>query len=227
MDYSTYQVTVVNALSDLYSRTISYLPNLLAAIIVLIVGWIIGLFLGKLIQRILQVIKIDQLANQLGLNNLSQKTGRKLSLSALGGWIIKWFFFLGSFLAAANILGLNEVSTFLYQDVLTYAGHVVIAMAILLLGLLAANFFSGIVTGTVRASGLHKGDVLGAVTRWAIIIFSIIAALAQLQIATAFLQDLFRAVVAMLAIAGGLAFGLGGQAHAKKALDYIEDNLKQ
>src|SRR6185437_3718896 len=135
MDYSTYQVTVVNALSDLYSRTISYLPNLLAAIIVLIVGWIIGLFLGKLIQRILQVIKIDQLANQLGLNNLSQKTGRKLSLSALGGWIIKWFFFLGSFLAAANILGLNEVSTFLYQDVLTYAGHVVIVIAILLLGI--------------------------------------------------------------------------------------------
>ena len=226
MDYSTYQVTVVNALSDLYAKTISYLPNLVAAIIVLIVGWIIGLFLGKLVEKILQTIKIDHLANQIGLQNLSQKTGRKLSITALGGWLVKWFFFLGSFLAAANILGLNDVSTFLYQDVLTYAGHVVIAMAILLLGILAANFFSDIVVSTVRASGLHKGDALGAITRWAILIFTVIAALAQLQIATAFLQDLFRAVVAMLAIAGGLAFGLGGQAHAKKALDSIESGLK-
>jgi hypothetical protein len=48
----------------------------------------------------------------------------------------------------------------------------------------------------------------------------------QLQIATAFLQDLFRAIVAMLAIAGGLAFGLGGKDTAKKVLDNIENELK-
>jgi len=63
-------------------------------------------------------------------------------------------------------------------------------------------------------------------TKWLILIFTVIAALSQLQIATSFLQDLFRAVVAMFAIAGGLAFGLGGKDHAKKWLDAIEDSLK-
>jgi hypothetical protein len=69
------------------------------------------------------------------------------------------------------------------------------------------------------------GGALGWLTQWAIIIFAVIAALSQLQLATAFLQDLFRAIVAMLAIAGGLAFGLGGKDHARKILDEIENGL--
>jgi len=226
MDYTTYQAVVVQALADLYSKTLTYLPNLVAAIIIVIIGWLLAIFLSKAVYKILEIIKIDQLANQLGLKNLSEKAGRKLSLAALGAWLVKWFFFLGSFIAAADILGLQEVSTFLYQDVLGYAGYVITAMAILLLGILAANFFEGIVVATVKASGLHNGKSLGTITKWAILIFTLIAALSQLQIATAFLQDLFRAIVAMLAIAGGLAFGLGGRDHAKKVLDNIENGLK-
>ena len=226
MNYPTYQLMVVNALGDLYSKILTYLPNLVAAIIVLIVGWILAIFLSKLIVEVLEVIKVDLLANQLGLQNLGAKMEKKLSISALGGWLVKWFFFLGSFVAAADILGLNAVSSFLYQEVLSYAGQVIIAMAILLLGMLAANFFAGIVNSTVKASGLHKGEALGALTKWAILAFSVIAALSQLQIATAFLQDLFRAIIAMLAIAGGLAFGLGGQGTAKRILESAEESLK-
>ena len=221
----TYSSTVISSLQALYTKVAAWLPNLVVAIVVLILGWIIGIFLGNIVQKVLDAIKIDSFANQLGMKNLSERMGRKLSLAAFGGWLVKWFFFLGSFIAAADILGLQEVSTFLYQDVLSYAGHVVVAMAILLLGILAANFFSNIVSGTVKASGLHSGESLGAITKWAIVVFSVIAALSQLQIATEFLQDLFRAIVAMLAIAGGLAFGLGGKDHAKKVLDSIDNNL--
>lgn len=226
MDYVTYQEVVVQALGHLYDQTLSYLPNLVAAIIVLILGWVLATFLSKMIIKLLEMVKIDHLADQLGLKNLSEKVEKHLSLARFGGWLIKWFFFLGSFIAAADILGLEGVTSFLYQDVLNYAGHVVVAMAILLLGILAANFLSDIVVSTVKASGLHKGDSLGAMTKWAIIAFTIIAALSQLQVATAFLQDLFRAIIAMLAIAGGLAFGLGGKEHASKALDKIEQSLK-
>jgi hypothetical protein len=225
MAYQTYQVTVVSALSDLYSKTLTYLPNLAAAIIVLIVGWLVGIFLGKIVVKVLEMIKIDTLANQLGLDNLSNKTGRKLSLAKFGGWLIKWFFFLGSLVAAADILALPEVSRFLFEGVLGYAGHVVVAMAILLLGILAANFFSGLVGSAVKASGFNHHNTLASLTKWSITAFSVIAALSQLQIATTFLQDLFRAVVAMLAIAGGIAFGLGGRDNAKKVLDNIQNNL--
>ena len=226
MDYPTYQSMVVEALADLYAKVLTYLPNLIAAIIVLILGWVLATFLSKLVYKLLEMIKIDNLANQLGLKNLSDRVEKKLSLAGLGAWLVKWFFFLGSFIAAADILQLEGVTNFLYQDVLTYAGHVIVAMAILLLGILAANFLSDIIVTTVKASGLHKGDSLGAITKWAIIVFTVIAALSQLQVATAFLQDLFRAIIAMLAIAGGLAFGLGGKEHASKVLDKVEQSLK-
>ena len=122
------------------------------AIIVLIIGWLLAIFLSKVVVKILEAIKLDQLANQLGLKKLSEKVDKKLSLAALGGWLVKWFFFLGSFIAAADILGLQEVSTFLYQDVLNYAGHVIVAMAILLLGILAADFFAALVSGTTTTT---------------------------------------------------------------------------
>src|SRR3989344_3995744 len=227
MEYSSYQLTIVGSLQDLYDKVIAYLPNLVAAIIVLIIGWLLAMFLSKLVQKLLEMLKIDQLANQLGMDSLGEKMNKRLSLATFGGWLIKWFFFLGSFIAAADILGLSGVSSFLYQDVLAYAGHVVVAMAILLLGILAANFFGEIVSSAVRASGLHKAEALGSLTKWSIVVFAVIATLSQLQIATAFLQDLFTAVVAMLAIAGGIAFGLGGKEHASKVLDNIEDGLNK
>jgi hypothetical protein len=225
MNTLTYQETVWQALQQLYTKVVSFLPNLLVAIIVLILGWLIAIFLSKLVLKVLEVVKIDVLADQLGMKNLSEKVGKTLSLSKLGAWLVKWFFFLGSFIAAAEILGLSGVSSFLFTDVLSYAGNVVMAMAILLLGLLAANFFSGLVNHTVKASGWQYGGSLGAITKWAILIFTIIAVLSQLRIANEFIQDLFRAVIAMVAIAGGIAFGLGGKDHANKALDKIEEHL--
>ncbi len=222
----TYQTTVFSSLSNLYERVIWFLPNFLASLIVLILGWLLGSLLSSFVEKILNAIKIDQLANSLGLSTLGERVGKKLSLSAFGGWIVKWFFFLGSFIAAAEILGLNEVSRFFYEKVLTFGGQVIVAMAILLLGILAANFFSGLVGSSVKASGLNaSASALASITKWAIVIFAVIAALSQLQIATDFLIDLFRAIVAMLAIAGGIAFGLGGKEHAKKILDEVEEGL--
>ncbi len=223
--YSTYQVTVVRALQDLYSKTLTFLPNIVAAIIVVIIGWLLAMFLSKLVLKLLESIKIDHLANQLGLDTLSQRAEKKLSLARLGAWLIKWFFFLGSFIAAANILNLTEVSQFLYMKVVPFAGHVIVAMAVLLLGMLAANFFSDLVSTTVKASGFVSSSTLASITRWLIMLFAVIAALDQLQINTDYIDSLFKAIIAMVAIAGGIAFGLGGKDHAKKVLDEVERGL--
>jgi hypothetical protein len=223
--FSDYSVTVVDSLRTLYDRIILYLPNVVIALIVVILGWVIGSFLGSLVHRLLAMVGVDSAANQLGLSRLSARSGRSLSIARLGQWLVKWFFFLASFIAAADILGLDQVTAFFYNDVLGYAGHVIVAMAIMLLGLLAANFFSGIVESTVNASGLGSSRALASITRWAIVVFTVIAVLSELQIARSFLQNLFTAIIAMIALAGGLAFGLGGRDHAKKVLDRVEEGL--
>jgi hypothetical protein len=223
--YSNYPTVVQNSITDLYDRVIQYVPNLIGALIVLLIGWALGLFLGNIIKRGLQSIGIDGLGDQLGLKRLSERSGRSIRISHIVQWIIKWFFILASIIAAADILGLNTVSNFFYSDVLGYAGHVVIATAILMLGLLAANFFSNVVEGTVKAGGFESSRLLGSIARWSITTFAIIAALSELQIAQSFLNYLFLGVVVMFALAGGLAFGLGGKDHARKVLDYVERGI--
>ncbi len=213
------------SLQGLYDRLASFVPVLVVAIVVLILGWLVGMGLGNLVQKVLDLIKIDNLANSLGLDKLSARTGKKLSVASFGNWLVKWFFIIATFVAAADILGLSQVSAFLYGQVIPYFGNVIVAVAIMLIGMVAANFLQGVVRHSLHAGGLHTTDTLALITKWAVLIFAFLAALAELRVATAFVQDLFRAVVAMLAIAGGIAFGLGGRDHAKKTLDVIEKDL--
>lgn len=221
----TYSSAVSNSLSDLYARLINFLPNFLVAIILLIVGWIIAVFLAKLVKQALKSVKVDEVGDKLGLDVLSARTGVKMSISGAIAWIIKWFLLIAIFLAAADILGLTQISQFLNQ-VLLYIPNVVAAAAILLVGALVANFLSKLVRHSVQAAGLSSADLIGSVTQWAIMIFTVLATLAQLKVAEAFVQTLFTGIIAMLAIAGGLAFGLGGKEHASKVLDKVEKDVK-
>lgn len=221
---STGEVIAIS-LQGLYDRLFSFLPILVVAVVVLILGWIVGFALGNMVQKILEMIKIDNLANGLGMDRLSARMGKKLSVAVFGNWLVKWFFIIATFVAAADILGLSQVSAFLYGQVIPYFGNVIVAVAILLVGMVAANFLQGVVRHSLHAGGLHTSDTLALITKWAILVFAFLAAFSELGVATSFVQDLFRAFVAMLAIAGGIAFGLGGRDHAKKALDAIEKDL--
>ena len=216
---------IATSLQGLYDRIIGFLPILIVAIVVLILGWVIGAGLGNLVQKMLEAIKIDSLANSLGLDRLSARTGKKLSVSAFGNWLVKWFFIVATFVAAADILGLSQVSTFLYGEVIPYFGNVIVAVSILLVGMVAARFLQGVVTHSLQAGGLRTSDSLGLITKWAILIFALLAALSELNVAAGFIQELFKAIVWMLAGAGAIAFGMGGRDHAKKVLDSVQDDL--
>lgn len=218
---------VATSLQGLYDKLAAFLPVLVVGLVVLILGWIVGIGLGNLVGKLLEMLKVDNLANSLGLDKLSERMGKKLSVSGFGNWLVKWFFIIATFVAAADIFGLSNVSKFLYGDVIPYFGSVIVAVAIMLIGMVAANFLQGVVRHSLAAGGLHTSDTLALITKWAILIFAFLAALSELHVASGFVTDLFRAVVAMLAIAGGIAFGLGGKEHAKKILDHVEKDMSK
>jgi hypothetical protein len=224
-DYYNSTGAVADSLSDLYARFINFLPNFLFAVIVLIVGWVLASFAGKIIKQVLHSAKLDELGDKLGLDELSSRTGVKMSVSGTIAWVVKWFLLIAIFLAAADILGLDKIGEFLNQ-VLLYIPNVIAGAAILLIGTMVASFLAKLVRHSVQAAGLHSADMLASVTQWAIMIFTILATLNQLNVARGFVTTLFTGIIAMLAIAGGLAFGLGGRDHASKVLDKIEKDIK-
>src|SRR3990167_261621 len=111
---------IAQSVESLWEKIIGFVPALVVAIIVLVLGWVLGNGLGSLVQKILEAIKIDNLANSLGLDKLSARTGKKLSVAAFGNWLVKWFFIVATFVAAADILELSQVSSFLYTAVLPF-----------------------------------------------------------------------------------------------------------
>lgn len=226
-DTYTWGTVITSSLQNLYLRTMEVLPTLIMAVLILIFGWAIAILLGRLVGKVLELVKIDELADHLGLQKLSERVGRKLSISGFGNWLVKWFFMVATFVAASDLLGLSQVSQFLFGSVLPYFGNVIVAVAIMVIGTVAANFLQGIVRHSLKASNLGDFEFLGELTRWAILIFAFLAALSQLDVASDFMKDLFRGIVAMLAIAGGLAFGLGGRDHAKSFLDHVSKEMKK
>ena len=151
--YATnYSDAVAGSLQDLYARFLSFLPNFLVAVIVLIVGWVVASFVAKLLRQVLHSARLDELGDKLGLDQLSARTGMKLNVSGAIAWVVKWFVLIAIFLAAADILGLTQVSEFLNQ-VLLYIPNVVVAALILVIAALVADTVEKLVRGTVEAAG--------------------------------------------------------------------------
>jgi hypothetical protein len=215
---------VTASLQNVWNQLLNGLPTFVAALVVLIAGILIASFLGKLAKKLVSYAQVDSLVGKTGVQD---QLGTRISISDLIGWIVKWFFIIATLLAVVNILNIEQVTSFLEQ-VLLYIPNVIAAVIILALGLIAGNFFNDVVERATTASGMSNASVgaLSAIAKWAIVIFSLMAALVQLGIAAELIQILFTGFVAMLALAGGLAFGLGGREKASKWLDKVDRPLQ-
>lgn len=216
---------VLTPLENIWYRFLLFLPNLIGALLILLIGWIIAIGLDKLVTQLLKQIKLDSALNRLGTKTLLKKSGVDLEISDFIGGLVKWTILLVAFLAAADVLGLSKITDFLNQ-ILNYIPNVFVAIAILLIGMLAANFFAHVVRGGVGAAKVHLANFLAAITKWTIWIFTILVALNQLGIAAVIIDRLITAIFFMIAIAGGLAFGLGGQKAATDALDELQKEMR-
>jgi hypothetical protein len=213
-----------DSLLSLWVSLLAALPNVLGAAVVFVAGLIIAAALSQVVLKLVEILRLDDLAARLDLKAAMERVGLRLHVGRLLAWIVRWFFVIVALIAATDILGWNQVTDFLKQVVL-YIPNVIIAVIILLAGILLGNFVRNVVKSAVEAAKLQSADFLSGVAKWAIVVFSFMAALVQLQIAQQLISVLFTGLVAMLALAGGLAFGLGGKDHASRVLDRLRKDL--
>lgn len=227
MTIQNFWEAILASFQEVLTRLIRFIPNLLAAIIIFVIGYFVAILLGKVVDKLLRIIGIQRLAEKAGVDNWLSKINVKLDTSAFLGAVVKWIFYVVTFVAAINILKLTTVSEFLNQAV-SYIPSVIAAAAIVLVGGLLANFAGEAIRGILKTTEVEKyASLIANVTKYAIWIFTFIAALVQLGIAKELLTGLVTAVVYALALAFGLSFGLGGKDVATEIINKIKKNLEE
>ena len=197
---------------------ISVLPQIVVALIILLAGWIIGGVLKSVVISVFKTLKIDAALDAAGVDHLTEKAGYKLNSGRFVGALVKWFVIIVFFVAALDILNLDQVTSFLSQIVLGYLPLVIVSVLILFGGFILASFVEKLVVAGGRATNFASSTLLSKFAYYAIIIFTVLAALNQLQIAPELVQMLFGGLVFGLSLAFGLAFGLGGREEAARYL---------
>ncbi len=213
------------ALQNLWYGFAMFVPKLLIAVILFFIGWYIASIIGRAFAQVIGALKIDHLFRSAGIEKVLERAGTQLSVGGFIGAVVKWFIIVVFLMTSLQIVGLTQVNEFLRDVVISFVPQVLIAALVLILGSVLAEAARKLLSGSAKAAHVKSADMIGTIAFYAIWVFALIIALSQLGIAPAFMQILFTGIVFMLALAGGLSFGLGGKESAARTLDRVSSKM--
>lgn len=216
---------MARSLQNLWIDVVAFIPTLLGAIIVFIIGLIVASALGTLVGKIIGLLQIDSGLRKLGVGKYFERASVKLDTALFFDRVVFWFLVIAFLLAATDILQFFALSAFL-RDVLAYIPNIVIAVLIMLAAVILGNFVEKVVKGSVLSAKLHAASFLGALTWYSIVIFGFLAALSQLNVAVTIINTVITGLIAMIALAGGIAFGVGGKKYAEDLIDAFRKKIE-
>jgi len=215
-----------DALKGLWVGFIDFIPKIIGAIIIFLIGWLIAVVVGRIIAEILRRIKFNRIFENGSWKRALEKAEIKVDVSSFIGAIFKWVLVIVFLLAAVEILGLIQFASFL-QNVLNYLPNVIVASAIFVAAVIIADILEKVVRAAVESAKIGYGHIVGAIVKWSIWIFAILAILVQLKVTPSLIQIILQGVVGLIVIAGGLAFGLGGKEVAAEILQNLRKKFKE
>ena len=199
-----------------------FLPNILAAILILIIGWLIARVFRGAVRRGLQLIKFPTIAEKAGIDGFLQTGGVKQSSTDLVAVLVYWLVMLMVLLTTVNALRL-EMASQLLNEILLYIPNIIVAVIVLVVGLYAANFVAGLVRTAAANAGIAEAEVVAVVARYALIIFTFAIALNQLRIGEDIVANGFLILFGAACLAGALAVGLGSREVVAR---YMEERFR-
>ena len=205
---------------------VAALPKILAFVLILLVGWFLATLVEKVVAGILRTVHFNNLARRSGFADFVQRLGIETDASGFIGEVVKWFVRLIALVVAFDALGLPAVSDVLRQFLL-WLPNLVVAVVMLVIGGLAANALANLVRASTSKAGFSNPNAIAKVAQVAVWAFAIVVAVNQLGIAQTLVNTLFMAVVGAMALAAGLAFGLGGRDTAGEIVRNVYQRSKE
>ena len=217
---NTVNGVLISTLNNSVATIISFIPLFLSGFIILLIGIIVSTFLRKLVRGGLEFVKFESFLKKYGVPESKEAANWSTILSE----IVRWFIIIVFLIPTAQVWGLGKFVDVL-NNLLMYLPNVFIAVLLLLVGFVVSKLVYDLLVASLRGLSSESAKSIAMVGRWAVLIFVFLVVLNQLGIASDLIKILFSGVVAMIALAGGLAFGLGGKEAAKGVIDRVGKKL--
>jgi len=217
---------VFNAsLQSLWWGLVSFAPRFVIAIVFFVIGWVLGNLIAKALEQVFKSLRVDSLFKSVGAEDFFHKAGMSLNIGYFIGQVTKWFVIIVFLLPSLNLVGLNDIAAFLQYSVLSFLPRVVIAALILIIASIISEALSKAAVATGKSMNLRSAHMLGAVAKYSVWVFAFIIALGQLGVAEYYMSVLFTGIIAMIALGGALAFGLGAKDHASRFISKLSEEV--
>jgi hypothetical protein len=213
---------IADPVREMLTKIMAYLPVLLGALIILIVGWLVAKAIRQLVDWLLTTVRFDMLADKAGIAEVLRKGNLKTTASQVVSGLVYWLIMIMVLVMVVNALGLPKASDIL-ASLFAYVPKVIGALFVLVVAMFLANFVSGIVRTAAGNANLPKPEIFAGISRWAIIIFAVTISLGELGIGTLLVTATFNIILGGICLALALAFGLGGKDAAAKYIEELKE----
>lgn len=225
MTISQWGTQTRDIVQNVWDRIVTFTPNLVGAILIMVVGVIIGWAIGYVVTRILQAARIQSLAEESKFDELLKKAKIRSDLAEISGSFVKWLIILVFIVPAANVLQLTGVQNF-FGGVIHFVPIVLGVAVFVSFGVIFTDLIAKLVRAASDSLGFTTSKLVELVVRWTFYISFIIASMFALGVPQEFTVIMFIGVTAALAIGIGLSAGLGGQDHFNDLMKRIRSELK-
>ena len=215
----------LTGLVAMWAEVVAFLPNLAAALVILLVGYLVARVAAAAVRRLLVVVGFDRLSERTGLAGLLSRINVEKAASQILGRIVFWILMLTFLLSASESLGLDRLSATI-DSLVQYLPRVLGAVFILAIGLFAATFARDAVRAGAETVDSRYAKALGQTTYLLLAVIAAALAIGQLELETQLLTIAIAVVMAAAGIAAALAFGLGARETAANLLAgaYLRDS---
>lgn len=223
MNLNDLSVAVSSIVLTSLTNFINYIPSFLGGLIVLVIGLIISAAVYRAVYGVLKTLALEKFLAKYGVTKVE---GRDIEWSEILAELARWTVIIVFLIPTLQAWHLNSVNTVLNRVIL-YIPNVIVAVILAIIGLVLSKLAYKVTYGAARSMGRDLAHTVALVAQWSINAFVVFLVLHQLGVAQELLRILFAGFVAMVAVAGGLAFGLGGQGTAKQILESVWEKFKR
>ena len=208
--FQDWSQVVLTSLQAFGEKTLSVLPNIIGAILFLIIGWLVARFISFVVVKALRLIKFDNLKNKLISEETLKTADINIIPSKVVGRFVYWAVLLLFFILASDILGWEAVSREL-GNIVRYIPKLFSGLLIFGAGVFIANFIRNAIQVLTTTLGINAGKLLSNAAYYIILVFLAITALNQIGINTGILNSNITIILGTVFLAFALSFGLASK----------------